>query len=269
MSTNLNRLKRGLRDTLILAAHHLIPHSRSVRSAKRIIALHDVEASHATAFRQHMTFLREHFEILPLFSLLESPTGDRVQVALTFDDGYASWAETAAPILSELEIPALFFICSGLVDLDALASARFYRERLWRKRHFAPLRSAHVEALAVNPLFEIGGHTVNHVDLGSVADPVALEAEIAGDRAALERLTGRPVRYFAWPFGASENLSSMAREAIVEAGFEAAFTTIPGRYQLDGDPMRIGRDMLSLEETPSIWEARLQGAYDFFYRLRR
>lgn len=266
MSTSIARLKRRLRDTLILGAHRL--NRRSRLAGKRVIVLHDVEAPEADAFRVRMEFIREKFEILSMADLLQNPAGDRIQVAVTFDDGYASWAETAAPLLSELEIPAVFFACSGLVDLEEGESRRFYRENIRRMRPFAPLRRSHIELLSENPLFEIGSHTVGHADLGAITAPDQLRAQIADDRVALEKLTGKRVRYFAWPFGGRAQISETARHAIRAAGFEAAFTTIPGRNAPPDDALLIGRDMLSLDDPTSVWEARLHGAYDTLSRLK-
>ena len=51
---------------------------------------------------------------------------DRTQLTLTFDDGYASWHESVAPLLEERGIPAVFFVSSGLVGLrgEARESSR-------------------------------------------------------------------------------------------------------------------------------------------------
>ena len=261
-------LRRGIRDALILGVHNLMPLTKSRRTAKRVIVLHDVETGAADSFRRHMIFLKEHFDILPLSDLLGAPPSGRVQVSLTFDDGYASWAMTAMPILSELGIPAVFFVCSGLVGLDDADSRKFYREKLRRTGPFAPFQQAHVGALSENPLFEIGSHTVNHANLGAGAGRGSFDAEISGDRDALQALTGAAVRYFAWPFGGRNYLSRPARAAIAKAGFDAAFTTLPGSFDAEGDPLTIGRDMLSLDESLNIWNARLHGAYDAISRLK-
>jgi peptidoglycan/xylan/chitin deacetylase (PgdA/CDA1 family) len=48
----------------------------------------------------------------------------------------------------------------------------------------------------------------------------SLERETAASRARLEAVTGKAVRYFAYPFGAQD---SAAQAAVASAGFEAAF----------------------------------------------
>jgi peptidoglycan/xylan/chitin deacetylase (PgdA/CDA1 family) len=74
----------------------------------------------------------------------------------------------------------------------------------------------------------IGAHTQSHPIL-STLDELAAEAEIAGGRAALERLTGAPVKLFAYPNGAPGTDYTGRDVGIVRRlGFEAAFSTSAG-----------------------------------------
>jgi len=75
---------------------------------------------------------------------------------------------------------------------------------------------------------EIGAHTISHPILTSL-DDAAARHEIVESKRQLEEITGRPVRYFAYPNGKQdrdfdERHMAMAREA----GFDAAFTTAMG-----------------------------------------
>jgi peptidoglycan/xylan/chitin deacetylase (PgdA/CDA1 family) len=75
---------------------------------------------------------------------------------------------------------------------------------------------------------EIGAHTVSHPILTSLPDADAM-AEIAGSKAALEAILGRPVRYFAYPNGKTGLDFDERHVAMVrDAGFAAAFSTAPG-----------------------------------------
>lgn len=75
---------------------------------------------------------------------------------------------------------------------------------------------------------EIGAHTVSHPILTSLVDAKARQ-EITESKHQLERITGKPVRYFAYPNGKpgtdfDERHVAMARDA----GYSAAFTTAIG-----------------------------------------
>lgn len=67
----------------------------------------------AASFERHMQFLKEHFELIS-WERLDTPRTrqNRVQVLLTFDDGFRNNAEVVAPILRRYQIPAVFFVCS-------------------------------------------------------------------------------------------------------------------------------------------------------------
>jgi peptidoglycan/xylan/chitin deacetylase (PgdA/CDA1 family) len=88
---------------------------------------------------------------------------------------------------------------------------------------------------------EIGGHTVTHPILTSVSPGVARD-EIATNRVTLERITGRPVRLFAYPNGRPR--SDYGEEhvrAVRELGFAAAVSTSPGVADAGTDPYQIPR----------------------------
>lgn len=75
---------------------------------------------------------------------------------------------------------------------------------------------------------EIGAHTISHPILAKLSDESAF-FEIAESKRQLEAITGKPVRYFAYPNGKpgldfNERHMAMARDA----GFAAAFSTSIG-----------------------------------------
>lgn len=235
------------------------------RRGKRIILLH--ETPDENTLRAKLTWLKTHYRVKTLPGLLEERADGVGLVALTFDDGYRSWYDVAAPLLSELAMPAVFFVCSGFVGLSATAAAEFCARRLRRTAVLEPLSVAQLRELAAHPLFEIGSHTVNHPDLGAAA-PGALDDEIGDDRRRLEDWTGRSVRWFAYPFGQPENTSPSARTYLQRQRFAGAFTLVPSF--VDGtDRFAVGRDSLDAAARIWIWRGRLAGGYDGLYRLRR
>ncbi|MCL0099949.1 polysaccharide deacetylase family protein [Dehalococcoidia bacterium] len=237
-----------------------------------MIALHDI--ADASSFRDKMTWLREQYDVVSMDRFLNEEISrkpeesQRTQVAITFDDGFESWHEIAAPILDDLELPAVFFICSGFVGLQGSEAHDFSRRHLRRHSQLKPLTNDQLLDLSGNPRFEIGSHTVNHVNLNRQFPPGRLSSEIDADRAKLEDWTGNPVRLFAYPFGGPTNISYQSIDFVRKSGFTAAFSFIPGYWDPQRGRHTIGRDGLDIKAPTWLWHAWLNGSYDALYKVK-
>lgn len=73
----------------------------------------------APSFRSQLRWLKRHFSVQDLAGLRRwrsgKWTGRKPPVLVTFDDGYRNNLTTAAPILREEGVPALFFVTTGLI----------------------------------------------------------------------------------------------------------------------------------------------------------
>jgi peptidoglycan/xylan/chitin deacetylase (PgdA/CDA1 family) len=71
-------------------------------------------------FRAHVTYLKSRFPIVALSDVEAQYRAGRlkapVQVVLTFDDGYKDNYEFAFPILTELGVPATFYLVTDYID---------------------------------------------------------------------------------------------------------------------------------------------------------
>jgi peptidoglycan/xylan/chitin deacetylase (PgdA/CDA1 family) len=130
--------------------------------------------------------------IVPLRELLATPAPNRV--ALSFDDGLASVAERALPVLRE----------AGAVATLFLTTAHVGGQNDWPGQpSWAPtlpmLSWKQVEAL-VAAGWEVQSHSMRHLDLRTLADE-ALDAELRGARDEIERRIGRRPDQLAFPYG--------------------------------------------------------------------
>lgn len=188
-------------------------------------------------FRAFCRLFRDYFDVVPLRALLDDlsaggPISGRL--AITFDDGYRDNFETAAPILSAEGLPATFFIATGFVGTA--------RVPWWDQR--AGIPSEWMDWDQVRELrkggFDIGAHTVNHVDLGKVAGPEARD-ELTVSRARLESELGVGIDLFAFPYGREENLSEENRLLIRSLGYRCAPSCHGGLLRPGEDPFRMPR----------------------------
>lgn len=90
---------------------------------------------------------------------------------------------------------------------------------------------------------EIGGHTVFHPVLTSLADDAA-RSEISHGKTALEGLIDKPVRCFAYPVGLPGRDFDQRHVSMVrELGFELAVTTANRMANRESDPYELPRFM--------------------------
>jgi peptidoglycan/xylan/chitin deacetylase (PgdA/CDA1 family) len=112
-----------------------------------------------------------------------------------------------------------------------------------------------IRALAAGGV-EIGAHTVSHPILSRV-DDAAARYEIEQCKHDLEAITGKPVRYFAYPNG-KPGLDFNPRHAVMvrEAGYEAAFSTAAGAANAAHDLFQLPRSS-PWDTTPMLYALRL------------
>lgn len=202
------------------------------------------------AFRRDMEQIHQAgYQVVSLAKVLDSIAGKvelpEKTVAITFDDGLACIYENALPILQEFGYPSSLFIVSGFVN--------GYNE--WGEVFGLPRRrmltSSEIRTLAKSGV-NIGAHTVNHAWLGKSEKDVATK-EIRDSKATLEDILGQEVSTFAYPFG---NWNRMARNAVIEAGYTGACSTMPGRNKQDTDPFLLHRTEIKGGDAP--WQVRLK-----------
>lgn len=92
-------------------------------------------------------------------------------------------------------------------------------------------------AIRRDGLVEIGAHTVNHPDL-SALPPERQRWEIETSKRQLEEWLGRPIRWFAYPYGRG---SAVTRQLVQEAGCEAACSMSLGSTINRSDPFWLPR----------------------------
>ena len=143
--------------------------------------------------------------------------------AITFDDGFASVARFALPILKEYGFPFAVFVVTSRAGKDN----DWPGQPSWIPRR--PLLDwDSIRSLAAAG-GEIGSHTASHADLTRLAPNAALE-EMERSRREIEERLGRPPVLFAYPGGLSDPGSRAAAGSL----FAASFGTRHARMR-DGD----------------------------------
>ena len=233
----------------------------------------------AEAFRMQMRWLRRLFRIVPAADILEEAgrrrRGQRLPVAITFDDEWPTHVELALPALRAVGGCATFFLTGAhlaartpfwweslqhavdrrmpvedvvplgdifeqavvITSADPDARARV-AERL-REIAGPETRSGitldQIRAIADHD--EVGFHTLRHDTLTALTDS-ALGDAMRDGRAELEQATRRPLRLIAYPHGGAGEREARAAE---RAGFTRGFTAEHEACGPWSDPLLIGR----------------------------
>lgn len=157
-------------------------------------------------------------------------------VLVTFDDGFADYADRALPVLAEHGMRSTLFVTSGWVDRPGMLSRRA------------------VEDLARGTT-EIGAHTVSHPHL-DLLDPVEARGELRYAREFLEDRTGEWVTSLAYPHGShSRRTKTLARES----GYLTAHAVKNALSHTADDEFAIGRYTVHAGTTRAEVRAVLAG----------
>ncbi len=117
----------------------------------------------------------------------------RREVLITFDDGYASFAAKAWPLLRARSVPSLLFVVTDFVGRRSSWDLPLPGRRVWHL-DWPELRALQAEGVA------IGSHSLSHRDLTRL-DDLTLRRELEGSRHRLEDALGASVTTLSYPFG--------------------------------------------------------------------
>ncbi len=124
---------------------------------------------------------------------------------------------------------------------------------------FLMLNAAEVRSLVAAGM-GVGAHTLTH-PLLSQLPPEAAWAEIAGSRARLEQVIGRPVWALAYPFGDAASATEREREMAERAGFSCAFLNVGGGFGAPMPRFALPRVHVTGEMKLGEFEAHVSGFY--------
>jgi peptidoglycan/xylan/chitin deacetylase (PgdA/CDA1 family) len=174
-------------------------------------------------------------------------------VAIHFDDCYRDVYQNGCRILRACGLSGTAFVSSGFVGTSRVF-AHDSQKSPFRFENLTPLDLFHMLADG----FEIGAHTVNHVDLGSI--PLAqAKSEISESIRALGDLTASPITMFSFPFGREINIRQELGQAVRDAGAECMFSAYGGFVDSKTDLYDIPRFGASSMHTPLALALELEG----------
>jgi peptidoglycan/xylan/chitin deacetylase (PgdA/CDA1 family) len=190
------------------------------------------------------------FELVTVAELAERAAGGPPPpglASLSFDDGLEDNHRVVLPILRELGVAATVYVTTGFIGRPNPwlgGPARYMTADELRELHRAG--------------FELGAHGVTHRDLAALPDDDC-RREVADSVAAVEAITGEPVRTFAYPFC---SYGDGALAEVRRAGLLAA-VTCEGRG--DWSPHTLKRAVITGRDGMPSFVAKLWDVYQPAY----
>jgi peptidoglycan/xylan/chitin deacetylase (PgdA/CDA1 family) len=163
----------------------------------------------------HTLTQRQLFDALELGTALPAKP-----VLITFDDGYRDVYGKAMPALHRLGMHATAYVITGRISGSDPSFLTWGMLAKMERRGF-----------------DIGSHTVHHVELPTAGAALATK-ELLDSRRALEHHLGHPVQWFAYPAGRFDAASAAL---VAKAGYVLAVTTQPGKVQSAQAPLELHR----------------------------
>lgn len=169
-------------------------------------------------FSRQMTMLKQAgFETISPKTLIaymrqEPVTLPPKPIMITFDDGYEDNYTEAFPILKQVGFSAVVFMTGVNVDREMRLSQKQIKE------------------MSDNGIY-FGGHSFTHRDLTTLKGK-ELYRETEDVKKLIQWVTKKDVDVFAYPFG---YFTLDAWEATEAAGYQAAFTVLPGLNKPEQD----------------------------------
>lgn len=235
-------ISRSIQAAAVLLFLAIAPFARAADDAgPTVLCYHIVESPNdprmeigREQFRQQMRYLAvTGYNVIPLKHAWEYATGVRTSlpprsVVITFDDGWRSTYTEVFPEMKKRHFPFTVFIYPNIVGKTAYALT-------WKQIKEMAEWGADIQSHSFShPFLTKRRHTGwSDKDYANW-----LHRELQGSRAAIERETGKPVQFLAYPYGDYDHylVANVAR-----SGFLGALTCDYGRVRKGSDPMRMRR----------------------------
>jgi peptidoglycan/xylan/chitin deacetylase (PgdA/CDA1 family) len=226
----------------------------------RVLCFHDV--ADGMWFENVMNLLVAKYQLItPEEFHQQKFNPKKINILLTFDDGYQSWVDNCLPILNKYQSKGIFFINSGLLDIaeDEAKVAIYMKGKLLISPKKTLTWAGAKQLVAAG--HTIGGHTVTHPNLALLKESEA-DVEIMDDKKRLESKLNIKLEDFAYPFGTKSHVSERLI-CLVQTYYLYQYSAITS-FHVGNKNELIPRTLIEKDQRISQIDSWIRGSYDIF-----
>lgn len=237
------------------------------KQRKIILLYHSVGnsvwATREQDFNDQINWLFDHCRILSLSELIQSSPSDDIQVALTFDDGYANLYAQVAPIFLQKKINPMLYVNTGWIG-DSEKTRRLSDATLGHYPEESFLIWSEVNELHRQG-WEIGSHGKNHYDFTQQAENI-VKQELFDSKNEIETRLQQTCLHFSYPWGRH---SPKLKTIVKETGYHYAVAGHHRSLDSAADALALPRINIAREYSLQDFKAIVKGKWDYLGLIHR
>lgn len=213
-------------------------------------------------FRKQIQWLKKNTDIVSLTKLLtHSAKKNTIQVALTFDDGYACLHDIVMPILKAENATATVYINTGWMSEN---ERKFSHPDLGHYPGELFLTWDEVKKLEQSG-WEIGSHGVDHIDLTKHSND-KIQSELICSKTAIEKKLQKNCNHFAYTFGKH---SKKLQRYVAQVGYHYAAAGHHATVNKKNNNFALPRLNIQNDYSLEDFENIIIGKWDFLGIIQR
>jgi len=199
----------------------------------------------ADVFDQEMKYLKDNgYHVIPLSDVVRFVKHEiglpPNSVAITIDDGYKSAIVHAAPILKKYGYPWTYFVYPEFITVTEGKGAASWADLAALQADGVDIEShsmTHPTLTSHTQKFKGSRHTLSAEEYDEF-----LTNETTGSKELIEKKLGKPVSYFAYPYGA---YNKQVEAKAIAAGYDGIFTVADNPVHSSTNKNSIGRYVIT------------------------
>jgi len=206
-------------------------------------------------FAQQMEWLAREARPISLVRALEGESEKKLEIAISFDDGYASVFEHALPVIKTNGLSAAVFVNTAWIGEEERTASD---QTLGHYPGEAFLLWRELDAL-LDRGWVLGSHGEHHLQHWRESDSIVWR-ELVASKKRLETLTPGDCVHFAYTWGRS---TARLRQLVAKAGYRWGLAAVHGPVCRRSDPFAVPRINIDRGYSLDDFKAIVRGDWDY------